>query len=60
MTNQSSWSGNTSCNALLTTGAESDLIDGFLFFLDPIFEPEGFDQTFAEMDKQVKNTISHR
>ena len=27
---------------------------------DPIFEPEGFNQTFAEMDKQVKNTISHR
>ena len=30
------------------------------FGWDPIFEPHGFDQTFAEMDKDVKNTISHR
>ncbi len=30
------------------------------FGWDPIFEPDGFDQTFAEMDKTVKNTISHR
>uniref|UniRef100_A0A061SGU2 Ham1 family non-canonical purine ntp pyrophosphatase n=2 Tax=Tetraselmis sp. GSL018 TaxID=582737 RepID=A0A061SGU2_9CHLO len=22
--------------------------------------PDGFDQTYAEMDSQVKNTISHR
>ena len=27
---------------------------------DPIFQPDGFDQTYAEMDKAVKNTISHR
>ena len=30
------------------------------FGWDPIFEPDGFDQTFAEMDKGVKNSISHR
>ncbi|CAB3402641.1 unnamed protein product [Caenorhabditis bovis] len=30
------------------------------FGWDPCFEPEGFDQTFAEMEKDVKNTISHR
>jgi inosine triphosphate pyrophosphatase len=30
------------------------------FGWDPIFEPDGFDQTFAEMDKDVKNSISHR
>lgn len=30
------------------------------FGWDPIFQPDGFDLTFAEMDKQVKNTISHR
>lgn len=27
---------------------------------DPIFVPEGFDQTFGEMDRWEKNRISHR
>ena len=30
------------------------------FGWDSIFEPEGFNQTYAEMDKKTKNTISHR
>ncbi|KAG7195616.1 nucleoside triphosphate pyrophosphohydrolase ham1 [Scheffersomyces spartinae] len=30
------------------------------FGWDSIFEPRGFKQTYAEMDKEVKNTISHR
>eukprot|EP00808_Paulinella_micropora_P028370 g51995.t1 len=30
------------------------------FGWDPIFEPEGFQETFAEMDAAVKNKISHR
>lgn len=30
------------------------------FGWDPVFEPEGFGETYAEMDKDVKNTISHR
>mmetsp|Transcript_36523 Transcript_36523/g.90122 ORF Transcript_36523/g.90122 Transcript_36523/m.90122 type:complete len:95 (-) Transcript_36523:107-391(-) len=30
------------------------------FGWDPVFEPDGFDKTYAEMDKSVKNTISHR
>jgi len=30
------------------------------FGWDPIFQPDGFEQTFAEMDKSVKNSISHR
>lgn len=33
---------------------------GGSFGWDPIFLPDGFDTTFAEMDKQLKNTISHR
>ena len=27
---------------------------------DPVFVPEGYDQTFAEMQEEVKNRISHR
>ncbi len=30
------------------------------FGWDPCFQPDGFDQTYAELDKAIKNTISHR
>uniref|UniRef100_A0A1I7X3Q2 Inosine triphosphate pyrophosphatase n=1 Tax=Heterorhabditis bacteriophora TaxID=37862 RepID=A0A1I7X3Q2_HETBA len=30
------------------------------FGWDPCFEPDGFNETYAEMDRDVKNTISHR
>ena len=33
-------------------------IDGFGY--DPVFQPDGFDETFAEMGHEGKNAISHR
>eukprot|EP01120_Amphizonella_sp_Union-15-10_P015182 TRINITY_DN773_c0_g1_i2.p1 TRINITY_DN773_c0_g1~~TRINITY_DN773_c0_g1_i2.p1 ORF type:complete len:238 (-),score=57.27 TRINITY_DN773_c0_g1_i2:35-655(-) len=30
------------------------------FGWDPIFQPDGFEETYAELDKDVKNSISHR
>jgi XTP/dITP diphosphohydrolase len=30
------------------------------FGYDPVFRPEGFSRTYAEMDLSMKNRISHR
>lgn len=30
------------------------------FGWDPVFQPDGFELTYAELDASVKNSISHR
>ena len=38
--------------------AETTGVKGFGY--DPVFKPEGYDRSFAEMELSEKNTISHR
>ncbi len=44
------------CEGTITRHRQGDRGFGY----DPIFMPAGFDQTFAEMDLDQKNQISHR
>ena len=44
------------CNGVITEAKHGE--GGFGY--DPVFRPEGFDQTFAEMDTASKNKIGHR
>jgi XTP/dITP diphosphohydrolase len=57
----------------LVQGAEERLMEGICqgqiaqaprgsggFGYDPVFVPDGYELTFAELDTAVKNTISHR
>lgn len=44
------------CKGHITTSKSGDKGFGY----DPIFKPEGYQQTFAEMDLDLKNEIGHR
>ena len=44
------------CQGKITNTKQGD--NGFGY--DPIFKPNGFKETFAQMDLNVKNSISHR
>lgn len=44
------------CNGEITTGKKGD--SGFGY--DPIFQPDGYDKTFAEMTLNQKSEIGHR
>ena len=44
------------CNGQITTEQHGDKGFGY----DPIFKPSGYEQTFAQMDLELKNKIGHR
>lgn len=44
------------CRGTILTQPRGDKGFGY----DPVFQPEGFDQSFAELDAEIKNRISHR
>lgn len=44
------------CEGMIAVAARGD--SGFGY--DPLFVPEGYDRTFAELSDEVKNRISHR
>src|SRR5690606_3216999 len=44
------------CKGEITTTKNGEKGFGY----DPIFKPSGYNQTFAEMDLELKNTIGHR
>ena len=43
-------------NGVITTAPRGE--GGFGY--DPIFQPDGYEQTFGELSQEVKNRISHR
>ncbi|MDC0325717.1 RdgB/HAM1 family non-canonical purine NTP pyrophosphatase [bacterium] len=53
---QGQWTFGGSCEGQLMLDPSGD--QGFGY--DPLFRPEGYDQTFAELGAEIKNKISHR
>ncbi len=56
--------GETPHTELFEGAVEGEIINerrgGEGFGYDPIFQPDGYDKTFAELGNDIKNTISHR
>jgi len=50
------WAVQGTCEGSIQT--EQSGVEGFGY--DPLFVPTGYDKTFAELGKEIKNTISHR
>ena len=48
------------CEGIVKGAIIEEKRGGAGFGYDPIFVPEGYDQTFAELGNDIKNTISHR
>ena len=48
------------CEGIVNGSIIKERRGGEGFGYDPIFQPEGYDKTFAELGNEVKNQISHR
>ena len=44
------------CNGVITTETKGEKGFGY----DPVFQPDGYSKTFAELEAEAKNRISHR
>jgi len=55
------WNGNEQLFEGIVNGCITELPRGANGFgYDPVFQPDGWQETFAEMSEQAKNAISHR
>jgi inosine/xanthosine triphosphate pyrophosphatase family protein len=50
----------SACTIAKRAGSTIPLTMSKIGFYSQVFEPTGFAETYAEMDKNIKNTISHR
>jgi hypothetical protein len=50
------------CNHIIFLAAAGfySIFSAFLFRWDPVFQPADYQLTYAEMDADTKNSISHR